>query len=333
MVVRAADLGGFAAAAKHLNVTPSAVSRGIAELERALRISIFKRSTRHIQLTEEGRELYQRAVEVLERLATIEATANAVDKQVRGTIRVGIMPPLSRHVVMPQLAGFLDAHPNLRVEFHATQDTRAIHSQNIDVLLHVGEPPPSRLVARKLGQGRPAAYASPAYLARHGELKDPDELRTHRCLAFKPDWLVRPYVRWTFTKAARTKTIKVNPAIVSSDREALLVGATSSGGIIFMACFDPALIASKRLVRLFPDWTCKPSFNIYALYRDKAAKAPRVASFLSFVQRSFGDFDRDEHTIVHAASLNPQPNGWPAFHDGTARKSPEAGAVKRMPAL
>ena len=99
--VRAADLGGFAAAAKHLSITPSAVSRGIAELERTLRISIFKRSTRHIQLTEEGRELYHRARDVLERLAAIEVTANAVDKQVRGTIHVGIMPPLSRHVVMP----------------------------------------------------------------------------------------------------------------------------------------------------------------------------------------------------------------------------------------
>ena len=82
MVVRAADLGGFAAAAKHMNITPSAVSRGIAELERALRISIFKRSTRHIQLTEEGRELYHRALDVLERLAAIEVTANAVDKQI-----------------------------------------------------------------------------------------------------------------------------------------------------------------------------------------------------------------------------------------------------------
>ncbi len=321
MVVRAADLGGFAAAAKHMNITPSAVSRGIAELERTLRISIFKRSTRHIQLTEEGRELYHRALDVLERLAAIEVTANAVDKQVRGTIRVGIMPPLSRHVVMPQLAGFLDAYPNLRIEFHATQDTRAIQSENIDVLLHVGEPPPSRLIARKLGQGRPAAYASPAYIARHGELKDPDELRAHRCLAFKPDWLAQPYVRWTFTKGARTKTIKINPAIVTSDREALLVGAASSAGVIFMACFDPGLIASKQLIRLFPDWSCKPSFNIYALYRDKSAKAPRVASFLSFVQRSFRDFDQDEHTILHAGSFNPQrPNGRGVFHDGTARK-------------
>jgi DNA-binding transcriptional LysR family regulator len=109
MVVRAADLGGFAAAAKYMNITPSAVSRGIAELERKLRISIFKRSTRHIQLTEEGRDLYHSDLDVLERLAATEVTANAVDKQVRGTIRVGIMPPLSRHVIMPQLAGFLDA--------------------------------------------------------------------------------------------------------------------------------------------------------------------------------------------------------------------------------
>lgn len=321
MVVRAADLGGFAAAAKHMNVTPSAVSRGIAELERALRISIFNRSTRQIRLTEEGRELYHRAQEVLERLAAIEVTANAVDKHVRGTIHVGVMPPLSRHVLMPQLAGFLDAYPNLRIEFHATQDTRAVHSENIDVLLSVGEPPPSRLIARKLGQGRPAAYASPAYIARHGELRDPDDLRSHRCLAFKPDWLAQPFVRWTFTKGTRTKTVKINPVIVSSDREGLIVGATSSVGIIFMACFDPGLIVSNQLVRLFPDWTCKASFNIYALYRDKSARIPRVSAFLSFLQRSFRDFDRDEHTVLHAGNLDPQrPNRRSALSDNAVRK-------------
>jgi len=205
---------------------------------------------------------------------------------------------------MPQLAGFLDAHPNLRIEFHVTQDTRAIQSENFDVLLRVGEPPPSRLIARKLVQGRPAAYASPAYIARHGKLSDPDDLRAHRCLAFKPGWLAQPFVRWTFTKGARAKTVRINPAIVSSDREALIVAATSSTGIIFMACFDPGLIASKQLVRLFPDWTCKASFNIYAMYRDKSATVPRVSSFLSFVQRAFRDFDRDEHTILHAGRLN-----------------------------
>jgi DNA-binding transcriptional LysR family regulator len=305
MVVRAADLGGFAAAAKQMHVTPSAVSRGIAELERSLQISIFNRNTRQIQLTEEGRELYQRAVDVLERLAAIEVTANAVHKDVKGTIHVGIMPPLSRHVIMPRLAGFLDAHPNLRIQFHATQDTKAIQSENIDVMLRVGEPPPSRLIARKLGQGRPAAYASPAYIARRGELNDPDDLRAHRCLAFKPDWLAQPFVRWTFTKGARTKTVRINPAIVSSDREALIVAATSSVGIIFMACFDPNLIASKQLVRLFPDWTCKASFTIYAMYRDKSARIPRVSSFLSFLQRAFHDFDRDECTIVHARHFSP----------------------------
>ena len=306
MVVRAADLGGFAAAAKHMNITPSAVSRGIAELERTLRISIFNRSTRQIQLTEEGRELYHRALDILERMAAIEMTASAIDKHVRGTIRVGIMPPLSRYIVMPQLAGFLDAHPNLRIEFHVTQDTKAIQSENIDVLLRVGEPPPSRLIARKLGQGQPAAYASPGYIARHGELKTPDDLRAHRCLAFKPDWLAQPFVRWTFAKGARTRTIKVSPAIVSSDREALIVGATSSAGIIFMACFDPGLITSKQLIRLFPDWTCKPSFNIYVLYRNQSAKIPRISSFLSFLQRAFGDFDRGEHTILHARTFTPR---------------------------
>ena len=299
MLVRAADAGSFAGAAKALDVSPSAVSRGIASLEQALQAPLFNRTTRELQLTEEGRRAYARAMEILERLSELETSVAPRASRVSGTIRVGLSAPISRHVVMPRISSFLDRHPDLRVEVRVAQDVRAMQSENIDVMLHVGEPPDTRLVARRLGNGRPAAYASPDYLKRSGEPRHPDELSKHRCLGFRPPWLNQPRLDWVFERGGEKRTVRILPAVVSADREGLLVAASGGAGIVYMACFDPSLISTGKLCRLLPDWDAVDSFNIYAVYRRNAPSVPRVASFLKFVHESFAAFDPHEWTVRH----------------------------------
>lgn len=300
MLVRAADTGSFAAAAKALDVTPSAVSRGIASLEKALQAALFNRTTRQLQLTEDGRRVYERAVEILERMSELESSVSPRASRAAGTVRVGISAALNRHVVMPRIAGFLARHPELRVEVRVTQDARAMQPENIDVLLNVGEPPESRLVAQRLGVGRPAAYASPDYLARSGEPKHPDELARHRCLGFRPPWLTQPRLDWAFERGGEKSIVRIAPTVVSGDREGLIVAALGGAGIVYMACFDPSLVSSGKLRRLFPDWNAVDSFGIYALYRRTARNVPRVAAFLHFVREAFAAFDPEERTIRHA---------------------------------
>ena len=306
MLVRAADTGSFAGAAKALDVTPSAVSRGIAGLERTLQVALFNRTTRQLQLTDDGRRVYERAVEILERFSDLEASVAPRTSRVAGTLRVGISAPLNRYVIMPRISRFLGRHPEVRVELRVAQDARAMHAENIDVLLHAGEPPDSRLVAQRLATGRPAAYASPEYLKRFGEPKHPDELASHRCLAFRPPWLTQPRLEWAFEREGKTRTVRIAPTLVSGDREGLLVAAIGGAGIVYMACFDPSLVSTGKLTRLFPGWSPVDSFNIHALYRRNARSVPRVASFLQFVREAFAEFDPQEWTVRHAP---PGANG------------------------
>jgi DNA-binding transcriptional LysR family regulator len=300
MLVRAADSGSFAAAARRMDLTASAVSRGITELERELRVRLFNRTTRRLELTQEGTEVYRRAVDILVRIAELDEGIVRKRGHVGGVIRVGIPAPLSRYVVMPKLATLYDRHPELVIEARLTQDPRDMQAENLDVLFHVGEPPSSRLVAQRLGQGRPAAYASADYLRRHGAPKHPADLANHRCLLFRPPWVIGPFDHWTFERDGQREVVRVRPSLLSPDREGLLVAAYSGAGIIYMACFDPAFLTSGRLVRLLPDWSCPPSFGIYMLYRRGAAGVPRVAAFLRFVREAFADFDTQELTILHA---------------------------------
>jgi DNA-binding transcriptional LysR family regulator len=94
--------------------------------------------------------------------------------------------------------------------------------------------------------------------------------------------------------------VQVQPALVTPDREGLIVAACAGAGIIYLACFDPALLSSGRLVRLLPGWSCPPSFGIHVLHRRGGAGVPRVAAFLRFVREAFADIDPQELTVLHA---------------------------------
>src|SRR5207244_2425387 len=129
------------------------------------------------------------------------------------------------------------------------QDPKAMQTENFDVMLMAGEPPPSRLVARRLALGRPGIYAAPEYLRRFGEPKEPADLAAHRCLVFHGPWMQVPACEWSFRRDDATSTVRVTPRVVTPDREGLIVAAMGGAGVIRMACFDPALIESGRLRR------------------------------------------------------------------------------------
>ena len=295
--VRVVDQGSLVAAGRSLGITPSAVSRALAELEQAMGTTLLHRSTRRLQITEDGTLVYEQAQDILTRLGELESAVARRKQRVSGTVRVGLPVPLGRHIVWPRMHLLLDRHPELRVVCMPIQDPRRMQDENFDVMLAAGEPPPSRLVARRLAKGRPAIYASADYLRLRGVPCVPEDLAAHRCLVFHGPWMQVPADEWHFQKGRARRTVRVTPSVVSADREGLIVAAIGGAGLIRMACFDPGLIASDRLQRVLPDWECSDGFNVYALYRRGAQAAPRVQAFLEFVQEAFAAFDPEQITL------------------------------------
>ena len=298
MLVRVVDQGSLVAAGRSLGLTPSAVSRGLADLERSLGVTLLLRSTRRIQLTEDGAQVYERAIDILSRLQELEASVARRTRAVSGTLRVGLPPPIGRYIIWPRLATLLNRHPDLKLDCKPVQDPKAMQSENFDVLLMVGEPPSSRLVAHHLARGRPGIYASADYIRRYGEPQSPDELAGHRCMVFHGPWMQLPADQWGFERDGGTTSVTVKARVVTPDREGLIVAALAGAGIIRMACFDPSLVQSGRLRRLLPAWECTDGFNVYALHRKSANMAPRIQAFLEFVRESFAAFDPEEVTLL-----------------------------------
>jgi DNA-binding transcriptional LysR family regulator len=299
LLVRAADAGSFAKAARSLDLTPSAVSHAISELEKELRVPMFHRTTRQLRLTEDGEAVYRRGCDILGQLAELDSDIRRAPERLTGTLRVGLPVALSQYVIMPALSDFARRYPDLKLHFHVQTQPKEMHAEGVDVLLRIGEPPESGLIAWRLAQGRNAIYAAPEYLKLAGTPKCPDDLLRHRCLVFKPPSMTKPLDEWEFEQAGERKLIKVAPAVMTHDRSGLIAAVVAGAGLMRAACFDPNLVASGRLRRVLADWSCLGGINIYAMFRKGSRVPPKLAAFLEFVAQAFAAFDPDEVTLVH----------------------------------
>jgi LysR family transcriptional regulator, regulator for bpeEF and oprC len=299
LLVRAADAGSFASAARSLDLTPSAVSHSIAELERELHTTLFYRTTRQLRLTAAGEDFCRRGREILEKLSEAEAAASRGETRLAGMLRVGMPTAISRHIVMPSIAEFMRRQPHLKVECRLAREVQEMHAGGLDFLLRVGEPPDSELVARKVAQIKYGLYAAPAYLKRCDEPCTPDDLKGHRCLVFKPNWATKPLDQWTFEQDGRRRTVGVQAALSTDDREGLIATALAGGGIMRAGMFDPATIATGQLKRLLGAWKCADAPAVYLLYRKGARSGRKLAAFVEFIEHAFAAFDPQELTLLH----------------------------------
>jgi DNA-binding transcriptional LysR family regulator len=305
--MRAADAGSLAGAARALDLTPSAVSRAVSELEAALGVTIFYRTTRQLRLTEDGEELYRRGRLLLDSLADLDAAMSRRSRQLTGTLRVGLSVNISRYILAPGLAAFMRRHPGLRLELAVASHPKEMHARGLDVLVRAGLPAESDLVARKLAEQRFDVYAAPAYLDAAGTPVSPRELARHRCVVHAPAAQPRPMDEWVFERPGQRQVLEIRPALVTEDREALIAAVVGGAGIMRIGMFDPALVTSGRLRKILTDWTCPGGQAFYALYRKTTRLPPRVTAFLAFIEAAFASFDPDGITMARRAARTPPP--------------------------
>lgn len=308
MVVRAADAGSFSKAARTLGVTPSAVSHAVSDLEKELRVSVFYRTTRQLRLTQDGEAICERGRAILDQLSELETTVAKPSERLRGTLRIGLSISLSRWMIMPAIARFTRRHPDLRLEMLVLTQVKEMHAEGVDLMLRVGEPPVSGLIARRIATVRFGVYGSPDYLERAGIPAEPGDLLRHRCLVYRNPGSEKSLNEWAFERRGEREVVKIaEPAIVTDDREGLLVALLGGAGLWRGGTFEPAYIKSGRLRRVLADWTCPGGFPIYAIHRRMPRLAPKIAAFLEFAAEAFAAFDPDELTLIHEKNFADSP--------------------------
>lgn len=174
LFVHAVKHESFSAAARSLEISPSAVSNRIRRMEDRLGVRLLNRSTRRITLTEEGRALYLRCQRIAADITEAEALVTSMSEQVRGTLRVSATVAFAKAHLLPLLPEFLKRYPDLELALELTD--RAVHvvEDEIDVAIRFTEQiTDTSVVARKLASNKRVICASPAYLESHGVPRKP----------------------------------------------------------------------------------------------------------------------------------------------------------------
>jgi DNA-binding transcriptional LysR family regulator len=286
---RLRELRAFAAAARRLNFsraalevgcTPSVLSRRIAALEEAVDARLFLRTTRRMALTARGEQLlaqWQRMERVMTDMA---ATLQPPDGALGGHLCVHLPASFGRYRMAPLLAGFMRAHPGVRIEAVYEDAYVDMVAGKVDLAVRLGRLADVQLVARRVGTMRLFPCASPGYLASAPPLREPADLKAHRCISFNG---YRRGTLWSFSRQRQRRAVRIDPVLVCNDpqaiRDALLAGVGIGLQGDYMA---DAMVAEGRLVDLFPDWRL-PSFPIHLLWLPGADRTPALRALIDYL--------------------------------------------------
>lgn len=289
-LVALASSGSMSAAARDLNISKAAVSKRLAQVEDRIGAVLFNRTTRRMSLTPEGEAVVERARRILgdiEELGQLLVQSKQVPK---GLLRVNATLGFGRSHVSPVISRFVRRHPEVEVQLQLSVNPPALTDDAFDVCIRFGQPPDSRVIARRLAPNRRLLCAAPAYLQRHGHPKTPAELARHNCIGIRQG--DEAYGTWRLTTGrggrARTEVVKTRGNLATNDGEIAVNWALDGHGIVMRAEWDVARhLRSGRLVHVLPQWET-PEADVYAIYPQRLQLSTRVRAFVDFVADSFG---------------------------------------------
>ncbi|WP_298396892.1 LysR family transcriptional regulator [Sphingobium sp.] len=276
--------GSFAAAAKILRLTPSAVSRSIARLEERLGVALVRRTTRSLALTRAGITYRDRMAVIVTDMIELEMGLNEAGQGPRGLLRINASPSFGNECLIPILPRFAERHPAITVDLTLTDAIVDLVEERADIAIRIGPLRDTRLRAKKLGHSRMMLVASPDYLARRGVPQTPDDLDDHDCLRFS---FRRSVDSWPFRINGRRVQRPVEGRFFGNSGEVVRQMAVAGCGIARHGRFHVASdIKAGRLVEILADYDVGDGEDIHALYAAEDRSAARIRAFLDFLDEA-----------------------------------------------
>jgi DNA-binding transcriptional LysR family regulator len=279
--VRAIERNGFSPAARDLGITPSAVSKLITRLERRLGVVLLHRTTRRLALTPEGEVFFERAHRIVEAIADAEAEVMRFGERPRGKLRMTVGTAFGTYALVPALPEFQARYPEIELEISLTDRVVDLMDAGADLAIRLGPIVDTHLVARKLTDLTRVVCAAPAYLARHGTPKTPDELSRHDCLTIAG---IAGQKAWPFEGVDGVHDVPVHGTITVNNAETLFELALLGMGIIRLSdiIVGPA-VREGRLVPLLVETHRPEALPLYAVYTGSRHRPLKIGAMIDFL--------------------------------------------------
>lgn len=281
---RVVDEGGFASAARSLDMSAPVVTRLIADLEDHLGTRLLQRTTRRMSLTDAGQAYLGRVRSILQDIDEAHAVTSSQTSELAGLLRMHAPPVLATYVIAPLLAEFKKRYPKIQIDVEV-ETTREPPYEDYDItLMGADDNFNGDVVARKVIESDAILVASPAYLKSHGTPKTPDDLKQHDCLRLKlPHERQRVWRMWRPDAPENALEVEVVPVISANHTDTLLRAALDGAGITSVSMDIVATYLTRgELVRVLSPWITG-HLTLYAALPSRKFIPQRTRVFLDFL--------------------------------------------------
>lgn len=295
--VRVVEAGSFSAAARQWGRSKAAVSKYVGELEDHLGVTLLRRTTRSLSLTDTGRVFYERCRDLLADVEVLESSVRVQQMALRGLLRVSAPPGFASRYLDELTVSFTAQHPEVRIDLDLTYRMVDLIEEGIDVAIRVTEPKDSTLIARRLAPAPIVAVATRAYLEDAPALAEPTDLIHHRCLV---DTNFRDQQRWRFQLDSRPDsesdssehgqviTVAVNgPFRVNSPGAIRALTLADQGVALIPRYMIDSDLESGALVEVLPG-TVALNWSVYAVYPRRRHLAQRIRAYVDHLAVALG---------------------------------------------
>ncbi|MDH0340553.1 LysR family transcriptional regulator [Chromobacterium haemolyticum] len=280
--VRVAELSSFTQAADSLGLPKASISVAVKQTEAWLGARLLHRTTRKVQMTQDGQAFYERCKDVLAEMDELQGMFQRGEETLSGRLRVDMPSGVARYQVLPRLDEFLQRHPRLELELSSTDRKVDIVREGFDCVLRVGELSDSSLVARPLGRFRQLNCASPAYLARHGTPAGLEDLARHRLVHYVSTLGARP-AGWEWRDDSGSHWLAMSGSVIVNNADAYQAACLAGLGLIQAPESGVRhLLDRGELVEVLPEFRAAP-MPVTLLYAHRRNLPRRARVFMDWL--------------------------------------------------
>lgn len=274
------EAGGFAGAARALNISPASVTRAVAELEAQLGVSLLTRTTRVTRVTDAGAQYFETSRRILAELEEANLAAAGVHAKPRGRLVLTASTMFGNRFVAPVLVEYLRAYPEVQAVCHFVDRVVNVDEEGVDVAVRIGELPDSSLQAVRVGKVRRILCAAPAYLEAKGVPTHPRDLIHHTVVSSTG---MSPSPHWRFWEEGVLGTWEVRPVLVTDTNESAISAAVAGLGIARLMSYQVAEeLMSGQLKTLLTEFEPNP-LPIHVLHRQGRRPDAKVRLLLDLL--------------------------------------------------
>ncbi len=279
LFAKVVEAQSYSQAARDAGIPKSTISRKISQMEEALGVRLLQRNTRHLRLTQVGREVYDNCVNILNEVNSVHATIESSREEVSGNLKV-VLPITFNQALMASLcSGFLKRHPKVELEVAFADGDIDLIGRDCDIAVMFGPLANSDCVARLLFERQRMLVASPAYLKAEGQPEGIEELSEHTGLMLGDS---RSTPIWPLGMGSEKRLVHFKPKAWVNSTEAIKQMAKDGLGVAMLTEVQCRReLQSGELVRLLPQVAIEP-IKAYGLYSSRFQLAPKISRFLDY---------------------------------------------------